>query len=115
MSEIVELNSDDGDPQEAYFSTVRQEHHFLSEWSMYDITDLDTTVPFSVSSLTYSGFTVIFPVRYQNSNASGDPMSWLDLWRAADFLLQASGTLGPVFIEEFLELENGMFELVTGS
>lgn len=113
MAELAELDSDD-EKLEAYFEQTRQENNFVSQWSLYDVTDLDESVPFHVDTLCLDAFEITFPTNF-SIYGNGEALSWLELWRAADFLIQASRNIGPVFIEEFEEFETGKVRLITGS
>lgn len=84
-----------------HFSSVQESEGFISVWSDYDVTDMDSAHPYPADSVvvydTYESEPVRSPVR---------GASWRDLYRAADLAIRESGDRHHIFIEGF-RLENG--------
>lgn len=110
---LGDLSSDSFEIQEEALDRLRESHGFDSRWSLYDQTDLEEDLPFAIKELRYQGFTVGFPENFEE--VRGFPPCWMDLWRAAELLYQLTGKGDHIYIEEFTEIEDGIFELEMGS
>jgi hypothetical protein len=86
------------------FKLTGQENDFRSIWSIYSVSNLNSTHPFTGAKFLkhYSEQTRIL----------GD--TYFDLWNAADCLIRKFDDC-HIFIEGFRETEDGVLELVTGS
>lgn len=110
---LAELESDQFEIQEEALNRLRESLGFTTRWSLYDQTDLEADLDFTVARLTYAGFAVEFQEDFEER--TGFPMCWRDLWRAADYLYRISNEKDHVHIEGFEEIQDGVFELVLGS
>jgi hypothetical protein len=80
----------------AMFSAISEEHDLKSCWSIYEVKDM-AQVPFpNANSVVYDEHFGDNPVQVDIVNAS-----WVDLWKAADRLINISGDNHHVFIEAF--------------
>lgn len=97
----------------------RQEHYdnvsdliqAKSVWSMNEVEDLTAAHP-------YLGARFVCYTSHWGENQPQVPIEggrWLDLWRAADQCIQASGDDHHIFIEAFEERGDGVLFLHTGS
>lgn len=101
-----EKPDDDFDRKFKYFADIAKENDFISVWSMYDeVEDINDKHPFKE---------IIF-VKYKGLVESVEGYTWFDLWKAANKLIERSGDYHHIFIENFKEIEKGIFSLVTGS
>lgn len=94
-----------------YFANIRDEHRFLSIWSLYDVQNINEDSNFegckSVTYINHWGK----PVEVELP--SGEH-TWLDLWKAAEQCIVLSEDTHHVFIEGFRQ-KDGKLELITGS
>lgn len=94
-----------------YFANLRDEHKFLSIWSVYEVHNIEDKASFdSCQSVSYTNHWGK-PVEVQLPD--GDH-TWLDLWNAADECIKLSGDTHHIFVEGF-RLKDGKLELITGS
>jgi len=94
-----------------YFANLRDEHKFVSIWSLYKVQNINDEVNFegcqSMSYVNHWGM----PVEVQLPSGK---YTWFDLWKAADECIKISGDLHHIFVEEFTS-KDGKLELITGS
>lgn len=94
-----------------YFANLRDEHKFVSIWSIYDVQNINDSPNFeSCRSVSYTNHWGM-PVEVELPNSK---YTWLDLWNAADECIKLSGDVHHIFIEGFLA-KDGRLELITGS
>jgi len=100
-----------------YFDETRNTNGFRATWSLYDevgVGEFDQPHP-------YIGAThVVYDQHWGTTNETQVPIAgntWLDLYRAANEVIQASGDNHHIFIERFDPVEDklGYLSLVTGS
>jgi hypothetical protein len=84
-----------------HFSSVQEAEGFISVWSDYGVTDMDSPHPYPSDAVVVYDTLESEPVR---SPVLGS--SWRDVHRAADLAIRESGDLHHIFIEGF-SLENG--------
>ena len=78
------------------FTQIGRRHDFVSQWSILDVT---------TDMKNYHGWPTDRPLRYRDPLGDFDVVvsqcgpTWLDLWRAADNAIRASGDLHHIFIE----------------
>ena len=113
-----------------YFNSLQTVYDYDSVWSMYEIEDINDTVPFEnqvgrriayqyirddatceeiyndLENNTKSSFAEV------STTCCGD--TWQDMWRAAEQLIKLSGTHHR-YIEDFEMLADGSWLLITGS
>lgn len=104
----------DGDYSEEkydYFQKVAQENGIeFSTWSIYEVTDFEKVPYPDATRFFYDNLAGDEPIEIEIHAGS----SWLELWKAADKVIEKSGDLDHSFIEA-LELEGETVQLVTGS
>jgi hypothetical protein len=94
-----------------HYDEVANEHGFKTIWSMNEVEDLRNPFAGSATHVVYAGYQnppIAFPI---NGN------TWVDLWRAAEMAIKASGDNHHIFIEDFIPDPNvpGVLLLSTGS
>jgi hypothetical protein len=97
------------------YSLLGATHNFNSRWSIFE----DFTTLEDFHDLAFAGpITLNYDPHGwgepQSINIMG-PVTWLDLWRAADKLIEASGDSHHIFIEDFKDNGEGVLTLWTGS
>ena len=86
------------------FDAAREQHGFSTVWSIYEA-ELDKPHPFTGATW----------VQYLGKKSVVMGTTWLDLWRAADTVIKASGDKHHIFIEEFRQRADMSLDLTTGS
>jgi hypothetical protein len=97
------------------FDDIALKNMFVTTWSIYEVEDLSVKMPFKNmigKRLVYEYWDENFVDQVVETVIQGD--TWLDAWRAADQLLQASKDF-HIFVEDFHMLEDGSLKLITGS
>lgn len=96
-----------------HFLNTQQLCGFHTDWSLYEVDDLNTKHPFPqgcevvyLKGEHWGDHDQIVPVE-------GD--TWVDLWRAADQAILGSGDSHHCFIEEFTLTNGNQLVLRTGS
>lgn len=96
-----------------YFYSVQKEMKFRSIWSVYEITDFYKDHPWpQARDIVYDNHwgerDIIQPI---------EGTRWIDLYRAADLAIQASGDSHHCFIESFTPIQDSpeLLRLSTGS
>ena len=100
---------------------LRRQHGYRSIWSNYTVEDFND-VPFpDIKEVIYQEY---WPhgdpyfdedeVRKLTYLAMGD-ITWADLWKISEYLINKSGDTHHIFIESFQNHGNGVYELWTGS
>jgi hypothetical protein len=106
------------DAQDAAFDSemdeldkIAKEHGLNSIWSMSSVKShqMDKPCSLKIKQLTYQSWG-----KSQTREIKGKK-SWLDIWKIADELMQASGDSHHVFIEGFEDLGEGKFRMYAGS
>lgn len=98
-----------------FYKEIQKEFRFTSEWSIFEINckeDFDKVAfhgIFEVVYLLHSGRPNLKP------SVSVNNPTWMDLWKAADQLIQESGDSSHIYIEKFVPRAGATLELVTGS
>lgn len=94
-----------------YFSALADTHGFDSVWSIYEVKDINEN--FGYLDKLYICDSEMFIIDLSVNNN----VTWLELWRHADFLIKKYKTPNRIFIEGFREDPNqeGVFELLLGS
>ena len=110
-------SEEESDRREVEWRKIREMHEFASIFSIDEVADLYR--PALVGS-----YKVYFMGRYNRAEnkafapvkAVTDP-TWLDLWRAADFLIskQEAGYRTDLYVEKFIFDEDGDLEVRYGS
>jgi uncharacterized Fe-S cluster-containing protein len=94
-----------------YFGNLRDEHKFVSIWSVYEVQDINDEPNFgSCKSVLYTRHWGK-PVEVELPE---DECTWLDLWKAAEQCIVLSNDNHHIFIEDFKQ-KDGKLELITGS
>jgi hypothetical protein len=96
-----------------YFDNISDQHLFKTIWSVYEVED--------INDLAFTGTDLI--LRYSHhwgeetlTRALPSYPTWLDMWKAANSLINESGDDHHIFIEDFvLDPETKLIELYTGS
>lgn len=109
------------DRQMDLYEKLRRQHGYLSIWSNYTVEDFND-VPFpDIKEVIYQAYwphgDLYFDedeVRKLTYLAMGD-ITWADLWKISEYLINKSGDTHHIFIESFQDLGNGVYELWTGS
>ena len=99
-----------------WFIELREEHDFVSVWSIFGVNDF-SVVPFpGITTLRYEEHwgPKDRPLVHHFEDQVGPP-TWMDLWKAAESLIRLSGDTHHVFIEAFSPRGTGTFYLQTGS
>jgi hypothetical protein len=91
-------------------AAIGEKHGFVSRWSMLDGISFDAPHPFAGAKV------VLYDEHWggEGVGADIDGPTWLDLWRAADKAISASGDQHHVFIERFTQ-DGTALRLTTGS
>lgn len=94
-----------------YFSGVRDGNNWVSAWSIFKVNSV-----LDQHTLLHSHRDQL-ELEYQGFVTTVDGDKWLDVWRAAEKLVHASGDMHHVFIEGFVPTEHGSarFQMITGS
>lgn len=99
FASVREQENSEFEDKMAYFEQARNHHKFKSVWSMYDIDMTNGLVGRpgfdTVTDLVYEGWDKIVSVSIPSNP------SYLQLWKAADELLQLAEDTHHVFIEGF--------------
>ena len=99
--------------QTDYYQRVADQHGFATVWSMYEAGTMMTN-PHPYVGATEISYTVLYRHTQYEVRISIMGNRWLDLWRAADTAVRASGDSHHVFIENF-EQQGSVLRLSTGS
>lgn len=86
------------------FKLIGQKNDFRSIWSIYSVSDLNSTHPFTSNKF----------LRHFNGQEPIPGNTYLDLWKAADSLIRQSNDM-HIFIEGFRKVNSDVLELITGS
>lgn len=91
--------------------TAQDENDLKSTWSVRGVQDL------SLNHNYPSAIKVVYIEHWgkETVEANIQGQTWLDLYKSADKCITDSGDKHHVFIEDFVPLENGRLELITGS
>jgi hypothetical protein len=100
------------DNQMNYFEQVAAEQEFGSVWSLWEVRSMTDAHPYV--GATEISYTVLHQSSQCEVRTAIRGNTWLDLWRAADRAIQASGDEHLIFIEDF-EQEGQVLRLSTGS
>ena len=101
------------------YEKLRRQHGYRSIWSNYTVEDFND-VPFpDIKEVRYEAYWPMGdfmaddpkPLKYL---AMGD-ITWADLWKISEYLINKSGDTHHIFIESFQNHGNGVYELWTGS
>lgn len=97
-----------------HYETKRKQYKFKSVWSIFEVPDVEYEVTPDLVDITH--------VKYYNQlvavEKGNGQLTWVDLWRAANEAIIASGDLNHVYVEAFYqraEDPKGVYQLVTGS
>ena len=101
------------------YDSMRRQHGYLSIWSKYDVEDFDAVAFPDIKEVIYQSYwprndVVVGDVRKLRYLAMGD-ITWADLWKISEYLINKSGDTHHIFIESFQDLGDGVYELWTGS
>ena len=108
---VIKLANYSFEAKHNYFANLRDEHKFVSIWSIYDVQNINDRPNFeSCRSVCYTDHWGK-PVEIELPN---NEYTWLDLWNVADECIKLSGDVHHIFIEGFKQKE-GKLELLTGS
>lgn len=114
LAEAHEQDHNAFDARSKHFEEVGFEEGFTTNWSMYEVTNLDEPHPWpSAERVVYDGH---WGDTAPNVDLKSMGNTWRDLWAAADYAINQSGDRHHVFIEGFRPTNGGKdLELLTGS
>lgn len=97
-----------------YFQSVKDTNKDtiqVSIWSIFDVMEFDKVV------FSGTGMDLLYIRNFgkEVQIALPENPTWLDMWKAADFVIRESGDLHHIYIEQFRKLDDTTIELVTGS
>lgn len=93
--------------QMQYWDGVKEANQFTARWSIYDhINSCNEKMPL-MDKVRY--------VLYEGLSAKIEGNTWLDLYRAANEVVEKSGDTHHIFIENFDMTDDGNLELFCGS
>jgi hypothetical protein len=107
----MSLKDKEWDAKYKSFAEIQSTNKFVSMWSIYDgVNDPTELSPYEGKTMSYMD-NWGEPVEVTLPNG---PLSWLQLWEAADKCIKQSGDNHHIFIEGFRK-NGGILELITGS
>lgn len=94
-----------------YFNGVQDGNKWFSVWSIYSVNSV-----LDQHTLLHSHRDQL-EIEYQGLVTTVEGDTWLDVWRAAEKLVHASGDKHHIFIEAFVPTErrSARFQMITGS
>lgn len=96
LKDAYEQDSSAFDRKMDHYSDIQSENKLRAIWSMFEVSDLRTPHPFTgATAVVYSDHWGPGPVRAPIEGAL-----WVDLFRAADAAIRASGDDHHIFIEQ---------------
>jgi hypothetical protein len=97
-----------------YFFEMKQANELDTEWSIYEVDDLEVPHCFQNASLVQYEDGEAVPICKTGPGLLG---TWLDLWRAANLAITKSGDKHHIFVERFTpSIRNPhILQLTTGS
>lgn len=105
---------DNFDKMMDYWYGIRSDHQFKAIWSMYDVEDCKGRHPFNPQArLVYYAEHGNWGVDVESESTLG--LTWLDLYKVANDLIERSGDGHHLYIEGFRKINDNTYSLVTGS
>ena len=108
---VIKLVNYSFEAKHNYFANIRDEHRFLSIWSLYEVQNINDELTFQDCKLVSYTNHWGKPVEVELPEGNN---TWLDLWKAAEQCIVLSKDSHHVFIEGFKQMD-GKLELITGS